>query len=566
MRIWLCCAICALTLLGMATVATAQDFTDVPEHHWAFEAIDYLAEAGLVEGYPDGTFKGDRPFTRYEMAMVIARIFTKIQDWQAMTGDGTLPPGDGGESLDTAEIFSRLDRLSDEFREELADLGARVTAIEDEQAIMRDEMDDIRGLIKDSGLTGTVRWRSGAWVSTGAEELDTDIGFEQRIELDYEFQPEENLQFNFKVASTEMDGPVGTGFIPGANNENATTNPGNGVLSIDNPGSSFVIDEAYATWYWEDAPGIVGDRPAITLGKQHFSEGEFGLAGDNGYKSNFGLRADVNFGNEVSGHVGAYRTDAVNATPFATNNPPAFQSTGVTSAGDDYLLAGLEFHSGEGTIPGHLHKLVLRADFAPNGYGAESYVSVSGNAEIPWFSDDFLNGIRGEWVMLTQNVGGLDPDADLGLDSNSFVLSLDLFNDGDSRVTVAGAQIAQIEGLPVYANVDNDPFSEWDFTVNELGDAFNLSREGPNFFPADFVGFGFQAEHGFNGNLHGLLTYYSGSRINAAADDRPGMLRVGLRYPFSNNSQLGLDYIMAGQRTGIEDPLSLVRGEFKINF
>jgi hypothetical protein len=64
MRIWLCGAICALTLLGLVSAAAAQEFTDVPEHHWAYEAIDYLQEAGLVEGYPDGTFKGDRPFTR----------------------------------------------------------------------------------------------------------------------------------------------------------------------------------------------------------------------------------------------------------------------------------------------------------------------------------------------------------------------------------------------------------------------------------------------------------------------------------------------------------------------
>ena len=113
-----------LALVLMAVPAAASTFTDVPPDHWAYEAIDYLHQGGLVEGYPDGTFQGARPFTRYEMAMVIARVFTKIQDWQAMTGNPAgLPPLEG--DVDMSEVYTRLDRLADEFRDELSDLGAR---------------------------------------------------------------------------------------------------------------------------------------------------------------------------------------------------------------------------------------------------------------------------------------------------------------------------------------------------------------------------------------------------------------------------------------------------------
>ena len=77
-------------LVGLcsAGIALAQEFDDVPADHWAYEAIDYLQQAGLVEGYPDGTFKGNRAFTRYEMAMVIARVFTKLSDWQVAMENG----------------------------------------------------------------------------------------------------------------------------------------------------------------------------------------------------------------------------------------------------------------------------------------------------------------------------------------------------------------------------------------------------------------------------------------------------------------------------------------------
>lgn len=560
--------LCALTL-----PAGASTFSDVPSDHWSYEALDYLQNAGLVEGYPDGTFKGDRPFTRYEMAMVIARIFTKIQDWQASEGAGENTPLEDSTLMD--EVNTRLDRLSDEFRDELADLGARLTAVEDEQAAMRTEIDDLKGLVKDSGISGSARWRAGRYMSTGDLDTDSDTGFESYINLTYKFNPDPNLDFKLSLTGSEIEGASGTAFIPGANNETGstnpggTTNPGSVVAPFKqyNQGSSFIIDEANFRYCWCGAPEVFGDSPIITGGRQYFSQGEFGLAGDNGYRSNFGLRLDTDYGDEWGAYAGYYRVESLSKfAPWDNNDSNSFQSSGITTDGDDFLLLGLEYHKGEATVPGHDYKLAVRTDVAPNGYGAEQYISVSGNAEIPWFGDTWLNGVRGEWVMVNTNVAGADPDADLGLDKTSFILEADVFNDGRSRVSVAGAQMAQIEGLPVYANVDNDPFSEWDFTINQTKDAFNLSREGRNYFPSDFVGFGLQAEHTFGSALQGSLTYYNGKRISAGASDRPGMLKLGLKMPVTDNSSMGIDFIAAGEHTGLSDPINLIRGEYKINF
>lgn len=59
-------------------VAADLEFNDVPSDHWAYDAVTRLAEAGLVEGYPDGSFGGDRTFTRYEMATVFSRIVGRL--------------------------------------------------------------------------------------------------------------------------------------------------------------------------------------------------------------------------------------------------------------------------------------------------------------------------------------------------------------------------------------------------------------------------------------------------------------------------------------------------------
>ena len=50
---------------------TTTMFPDVPENHWAYEAVAAMAKSGLVKGYPDGEFKGDRTMTRYEFAQIV---------------------------------------------------------------------------------------------------------------------------------------------------------------------------------------------------------------------------------------------------------------------------------------------------------------------------------------------------------------------------------------------------------------------------------------------------------------------------------------------------------------
>ena len=70
----------AVFTLGLAAPAFAAPlFPDVPENHWARDAVATLAAKGIVEGYPDGTFKGDRNATRWEVAMMVARLLGQME-------------------------------------------------------------------------------------------------------------------------------------------------------------------------------------------------------------------------------------------------------------------------------------------------------------------------------------------------------------------------------------------------------------------------------------------------------------------------------------------------------
>ncbi|MEW6277320.1 MAG: S-layer homology domain-containing protein, partial [Candidatus Eremiobacterota bacterium] len=102
-----------LTLPAMS----APLFPDVPENHWAKDAVAALAAKGLVEGYPDGTFKGDRAATRWEVAMIVARLLAKMEQEHA--------------TFATKAELEELRKLVNALREELDALGVRVTNLEE---------------------------------------------------------------------------------------------------------------------------------------------------------------------------------------------------------------------------------------------------------------------------------------------------------------------------------------------------------------------------------------------------------------------------------------------------
>ncbi|MBQ1614439.1 MAG: S-layer homology domain-containing protein, partial [Selenomonas sp.] len=63
--------------MGHTLAASADSFTDVPKDHWSYEALDYLAREGIIEGMGDSTFQGGRAMSRYEMASIVAKAMQK---------------------------------------------------------------------------------------------------------------------------------------------------------------------------------------------------------------------------------------------------------------------------------------------------------------------------------------------------------------------------------------------------------------------------------------------------------------------------------------------------------
>ena len=102
----------ATAVLGVTTAFAANPFSDVTPDSWAYQAVSQLANAGIVNGYPDGTFKGQNNITRYEMAQMVAKAMAN-------------------QDRANAEQQAMINRLADKFSNELNNLGVRVARLED---------------------------------------------------------------------------------------------------------------------------------------------------------------------------------------------------------------------------------------------------------------------------------------------------------------------------------------------------------------------------------------------------------------------------------------------------
>lgn len=105
----------AVICLSRVSLA-ANAYADVPTNHWAYSALQSLTEKGIVQGYPDGTFKGDKPLTRYEFVVAIARALDYL-DKNPKQGDN-------------ADVKALIGSLKDEFAADLEEFNARLSDVE----------------------------------------------------------------------------------------------------------------------------------------------------------------------------------------------------------------------------------------------------------------------------------------------------------------------------------------------------------------------------------------------------------------------------------------------------
>jgi len=164
----------------MPAFASTDNFPDVPDNHWAFEALQRLKKDGLLVGYPDGLFRGNRPASRYELAVAIHACYTNLKsvtdgldsqikalsdklngvattaDVQNLRDALTALQNDVNGMKSYGEDIANLKKLADTFQKELQSLGVDVEALKKDLGDLADRVTKLEKKKPTVSITGDI--------------------------------------------------------------------------------------------------------------------------------------------------------------------------------------------------------------------------------------------------------------------------------------------------------------------------------------------------------------------------------------------------------------------------
>ena len=291
----------ATAVLGVTTAFAANPFSDVTPDSWAYQAVSQLANAGVINGYPDGTFKGQNNITRYEMAQMVAKAMAN-------------------QDRANAEQQAMINRLADEFSNELNNLGVRVARLEDRVGNVkvtgdarlryRDAQDakskfDARARVQ---FNAKVNDRTDAVVrlTSGNFELgNSTTGGNANATIDRAYV---NHKFGERVSvkAGRFNQVIGGGLAFDGTFDGAQLNVGNDKIQAQAAYGYFVSGDGFAPDKATGFPGLTKEQNVTNTylgltGKvgKHTTVGGFynrvNQDSDNDYKNIYGFNADANF-------------------------------------------------------------------------------------------------------------------------------------------------------------------------------------------------------------------------------------------------------------------------------
>ena len=421
-----------LIVLAVAALAVpcfaANPAQTVPFDHWAYDAVQELVDQGIIIGYPDGTFKGDRAMTRYEFAIAISRLLDALpgagkdgaagKDGVAGAKGDTGPQGTAGAAgaagkdgvagkdakVDEALIATLVKKLLDEFKEDLADLRQDVDYLQDDMYDLTDRVTYIEEAMKGPKAFG--------W-------LDYRIGMIGDLDFDHDY---DNLTAAVGITGQITDEVAGTIKLMVRDSCDATHQ------WVDGIGAETVwLDEAYITYARDGFP-----RGTHTLGRQYVRFGN-GILVDNQRKSLQGWRCQTPdlFGTRLDLDVFA----GGGGMNYAWMHP----APAALYPSNGYVAARLNYDTSRGDFG---------VNYLGSGYGEERGWSLDYTGSI------FGHGIAVDYGRLTQDI----PNTPAFSDADAWMVDLELLK-GRSWAVNGFYSTAESAYNPTYSVMN--PYFEW---------------------------------------------------------------------------------------------------------
>ncbi len=278
--------------LSLITGLTFAQMRDIPPGHWAYQSIEQLVQLGIIEGYPDGTFRPNRTMTRAEFAQAIARAYRNIderlrainQRIEELAGR----PQAGGQQVDTTQLQNQinelrnqiqelqklneavqtLQRLAQTFQQELAGMGVDIDALKRDMASLRARVEALEGKEEKFKMSGDLTFGVYGAHSIDGKDVYTLDGRQlgpgkllEKIDVVHELGLTFSGQINEEVSGSATF--ILGNYLPyagGAGRNPLSTTPG-GVPAVGN--TDIVIWEAYVK-----APiDVFGAKVDVTVGR-----------------------------------------------------------------------------------------------------------------------------------------------------------------------------------------------------------------------------------------------------------------------------------------------------------
>ena len=302
-------AVAALTA-GVSAYA-ANPFSDVTPDDWAFQAVSDLSVQGVVEGYPDGSFKGERNMTRYELAQIIARLMAK-------------------EDQLNAEQQATLDKLAGEYADELANLGVRVANLEKK--------------VGNISWSGDARMQYQHALNDDGKAKDADV-WSGRMRINVQGQVNDQVTVNGRFVN-EMDFKNGDSSSTSMDRINAKWEPNDATyVTIGRQG---VALDVTGTFWDEDgvfdgvAAGWDNGKVGVEAGYGRFKSAENEAEGWSGQD-----KTEAWYG-KLTGHI----ADAADVSAFYLKNAQKQDKGAQVGENASAWGAGLSYGIGDFTIDG----------------------------------------------------------------------------------------------------------------------------------------------------------------------------------------------------------------------
>ena len=231
-------------ILAMAAVAAlaagasayaANPFADVSTSDWAYQAVSDLSDQGIVEGYPDGTFKGQTNITRYEMAQIIARLMAKEDQYNA-------------------EQRATIDKLAGEYADELDSLGVRVSNLEKK--------------------VGNISWSGDARMRYQSNDNSGDEGWNGRIRINMKGQVNEKTTVNARLTTDNVNFKGSDEADVGMEALNVKHDFGAWDVTLGRYG---MVLGNQGGWLYNSSWGFDGAQVAAEFGNIHFGAADDGV-------------------------------------------------------------------------------------------------------------------------------------------------------------------------------------------------------------------------------------------------------------------------------------------------